>query len=266
MPQGSILRPLLFLIFINELSDNLSITAKFFADDTCLFSIVQNINTTASHLNSDLSKISSWAFRWKMSFNPEPSKQAQEVFFSRKIQKPCNFPIYLNNKLVKQVPSQKHLGMISHNKLNFQEHLKNTLNKVNKTVGLLRKLKNFLPRGPLLKIYKLFIRPHLDYSDVIYDQYYNNFFRQKLELMQYNAALPITGAFKRFLYGKTSSRIRFRILKTTRWFRKLRYFFKITKNQSPKYLFDKIPINRTAYRTRSNIDNIPRFNVITYFF
>ena len=132
MPQGSILRPLLFLIFINELSDNLSITAKFFADDTCLFSIVQNINTTASHLNSDLSKISSWAFRWKMSFNPEPSKQAQEVFFSRKIQKPCNFPIYLNNKLVKQVPSQKHLGMISHNKLNFQEHLKNTLNKVNK--------------------------------------------------------------------------------------------------------------------------------------
>ena len=67
-----------------------------------------------------------------MSFNPEPSKQAQEVFFSRKIQKPCNFPIYLNNKLVKQAPSQKHLGMISHNKLNFQEHLKNTLNKVNK--------------------------------------------------------------------------------------------------------------------------------------
>ena len=163
-----------------------------------------------------------------MSFNPEPSKQAQEVFFSRKIQKPCNFLIYLNNKLVKQVPSQENLGIISHSKLDFEEHLKNTLNKVNKTIALLRKLENFLPRGPLLTIYKSFVRPHLDYGDVIYDQHYNNSFRQKLELMQYNAFLPIVGAFKRFLYGKTSSRIRFKILKTTRWIRKLHYFFKAT--------------------------------------
>ena len=50
-------------------------------------------------------------------------------------------------------------------------------------------------------------------------------------------------------------------LKQRRWFRKLCYFFKITKNQSPKYLFDKIPTTRTAYRTRNNIGNIPRFNV-----
>ena len=86
--------------------------------------------------------------------------------------------------------------MISHSKLNFQEHLENTLNKVNKTIGLLWKLANFLPRGPLLTIYKSFIRPHLNYGDVIYDQHYNNSFRQKLELIQYNAALPITGALR----------------------------------------------------------------------
>ena len=54
--------------------------------------------------------------------------------------------IDLNNKLVKQIPSQKHLGMIFDTKLNFQEHLKNILNKVNKTIGLLRKLQNILPR------------------------------------------------------------------------------------------------------------------------
>ena len=66
--QGSILGPLLFFIYINNLSDDLSTTA--------LFSIVQNVNTSASHLNSDLSNISNWAFRWEMSFYPDPTKQA----------------------------------------------------------------------------------------------------------------------------------------------------------------------------------------------
>ena len=85
-----------------------------------------------------------------MSVNPDPSKHAKEVIFSRKIQKMCHPSIYFNNKSVKQVPPQKHLGMILDNKLNFQEHLKNILNKVNKITGLLRKLQNILPREPLL--------------------------------------------------------------------------------------------------------------------
>ena len=105
----------------------------------------------------------------------------------------CHPSIYFNNKSVKQVPPQKHLGMILENKLNFQEHLKNILNKVNKMAGLLRKLQNILPREPLLTTYKSFVRPHLDYG-VIHDQHYNNSFHQKLESTQYNAALAITGA------------------------------------------------------------------------
>ena len=117
MPQGSILGPLLFFIYINDLSDDLSTTAKLFADDTSLFSIVQNVNTSASHLNNDLSKINNWAFQWKMSFDPDPSRQAQEVIFSCKIQKTCHPSIYFNNKSFKQVPSQKHLGLILDNKL-----------------------------------------------------------------------------------------------------------------------------------------------------
>ena len=129
-----------------------------------------------------------------MSFNPDPNKQVQEVVFSRKVQITCHPSIYFNNKSFKQVPSQKNLGLILGSKLNFQEHLKNILNKVNKSIGLLRKLQNILPHEALLTIYKSFVRPHLEYDDVIYDQNYNNYFHQKLESIQYNAALTVTGA------------------------------------------------------------------------
>ena len=95
--QGSILGPLLFFIYINDLSDDLSTNTKLFADDTSLFSIVRDINTSAAHLNNDLRKVRNWAFQWKMSFNPDSSKQAQEVIFSRKYQKISHPSIYFNN-------------------------------------------------------------------------------------------------------------------------------------------------------------------------
>ena len=164
-----------------------------------------------------------------------------------------------NNNSVKQVLSQKHLGMILDIKLNFQEHLENILNTVNKTIGLLRKLQYNLLRGPLLTLCKSFIRPHLDYGDVIYDQHYNNSSHQKLESIQYNAAT--TGSIRGSSREKLYQELYLESLQQRRWFRKLCCFFKITKNQSPKYLFDKIPTTRTAYRTRNNINNIPWFSV-----
>ena len=84
VPQGSILGPLLFLININDLLDNLTRNAKLFADDTSLFSVVHDINTSAKNLNDDLKKVNDWVFQWKMSFNPDPRKQTQEIIFSRK--------------------------------------------------------------------------------------------------------------------------------------------------------------------------------------
>ena len=104
-----------------------------------------------------------------MNFNPDPSKQAQEVIFSRKLQKTNHNQVYFNHNSVKQVPSQKHIGMYLNTNLNFQEHLNNVLSKVNKTIGLLRKLQAFLPRQSLVTVYKAFIRPHLDYGDIMYD-------------------------------------------------------------------------------------------------
>ena len=68
--------------------------------------------------------------------------------------------------------------------------------KINKTIVLLQKLQNTLARPALLKIQKCFIRPHLDYGDIIYDQAYDLSFHRKLESIQYNAALALTGAIK----------------------------------------------------------------------
>ena len=84
VPQGSVLGPLLFLIYINDLPDELTSMCKIFADDTSLFSKVIDKNNSNSQLNSDLAKISKWAFQWKMSFNPDPNKQAMKVRFSNK--------------------------------------------------------------------------------------------------------------------------------------------------------------------------------------
>ena len=85
------------LIYINDLSDNLLSTVKLFADDTSLFSVVNDSNISANELNKDLQKISEWAFKWKMAFNPDLIKQAQKVVFSRKLKKSCDLKISLNN-------------------------------------------------------------------------------------------------------------------------------------------------------------------------
>ena len=154
------------------------------------------MNTSANNLNNGLSKINDSAIQWKMSLNPTPSKQAQEVIFSKKRQNINHDSIYFNQNLVQQVPSQKHLGMHLDTKENFQEHLDNIMSKVDKTNGLLRKLQAILPRSSLVTIYKAFMRTHPDYGDIIYDQANKESFHQKLESIKYNAALAITGAIR----------------------------------------------------------------------
>ena len=101
VPQGSILEPLFFLICINDLSDGLTSNLKLFADDTSLFFVVQNINSTAKDVNCDLMKISDWAFQRTMRFTLDPKKQAQEVIFSRKINKIDHPPLYFHQNLFK---------------------------------------------------------------------------------------------------------------------------------------------------------------------
>ena len=137
VPQGSVLGPLLFLIYINDLPDGLKSIAKLFADDTSLFSVVKDVTKSCFDLNCDLSKINDWAYQWKTCFNPDPNKQAAEVMFSHKISHQLHPPIYFNNTPVVSQPSTKHLGMILDSKLNFSQHLSEKISKGNKGIGLI---------------------------------------------------------------------------------------------------------------------------------
>ena len=123
VPQGSILGPLFFLTYINDLSENLKSTVKLFADDTSIFHVVKDPNTSAEILNHDLTRISEWAYRWKMSFNPYPSKQAQEMLFSHKVTKTNHPNIIFNGNMVQKSANQKHLGLILDENLTFNDHI-----------------------------------------------------------------------------------------------------------------------------------------------
>ena len=123
VPQGSVLGPLFFLIYINDLPEGLNSEVKLFADGTCLFSIVNCVNTSDSTLNSDLLKIQDWAYQWKMSFNPDRTKQAQEIIFSRKKNATTYPPLFFNNSEIKISSNQKHLGLTLESKLSFNEHI-----------------------------------------------------------------------------------------------------------------------------------------------
>ena len=180
-PQGSILGPFPFLVYINDLPNELKSNAKLFADDTSLFTIVKDRQESADVLNDDLSLISKWAFNWKMLINPDTNKPAQKVLFSRKKEIQNHSNISLNNIQVERASHQKNLCIILDEKLNFKEHIDSTILKVNKAIALLKKLRYSLPRKLLITIYKALLRPLLDYGDTIYDQPRNESVCEKLK-------------------------------------------------------------------------------------
>ena len=113
---------------------------KLLADDLSFFSAVHDVSTSGKVLNGDLKKVSEWAFQWKMSFNTDPSKQAQEFIFGCKSKGPTHLTLVFNISNISRSLPQKHLGVILDFRLIFEDHLNNVLAKINKAEGLQRKL------------------------------------------------------------------------------------------------------------------------------
>ena len=114
------------------------------------------------------------------------------------------------------------------------------------------KLQCLIRRSALLTIYKTLVQPHLHYGGIIYEKAYNSFFHQKIESAQYNACVAITGTSKDKLYDELG----LQSLQLHRWFRKLCYFYKFYKHESPQYLFKLVPLRNSPYTPR-NTENIP---------
>ena len=127
VPQGSVLGPILFLIYIHDLPDGIKSICKIFADDTSLFSKVKDKNCSTVELNNDLMIIRNWAIQWKMLFNPDPNKQAVEILFSKKHEKNNYLPLNFNGDNVQTAISQKHLGLVLDSKLDVNEYISNKI-------------------------------------------------------------------------------------------------------------------------------------------
>ena len=155
VPQGSVLGPLLFLVYINALENGIQFSINFFADYTSLISIAKDCITSADELNHDLQLISRWALQWQMSFNPDPTKSAEEIIFSHKRTRPVHPPLFFNNIEVKHVNDHKHLGLTLDSKLRFVNHISEKVSKALKGVGVIKYLSSCVPVKTLDKIYKM---------------------------------------------------------------------------------------------------------------
>ena len=255
VPQGSVLGPLFFLVYINDLVEDIRCDIKLFADDTSLFSAVYDVSKTAQDLERDLERVRIWAWQWKMKFNTE---KTEEVIFSAKRVKPEHPPLTFGNDDVVKKSEHKHLGMILDSKLDFQSHIKEAMQKARRSIGMIRYLSKYVSRDVLDQIYKLYARPYLDYGDIIYHKYDPQCcqnFTQKIEQTQYCAALAVTGAWRVTSRERLYNELGWETLYHRRWYRRLCHFYNLIKSRSPNYLFTEVPPERNIIFNLRNTRN-----------
>ena len=179
-----------------------------------------------------------------MQFNPDVNKQAVQVIFSQKKSEPFHPPLFFNGSLVPISDVHKHLGFFLDRELNFLRHVKEAITKARKGIGVIRFMAKYVTRDVLDQMYKLYVRPHLDYGDVIYhrdDPEMNSGLTKRLESVQYSAALAVAGAWKGTSYDKLLDELGWEYLYRRRWFRRLSHFYSIVNGNSPEYLKVELP-------------------------
>ena len=264
VPQGSILGPLLFLIHINDITENISSDIKLFADDTSLYITIDKDNQIEKtrQLNEDLQTINQWAKTWLVTFNPQKTKT---LFISFKTQ-PTILPLTFDGHNLDSVSHHKHLGLILNNNLSWKDHIDSVTSKANTKLNVLAHLKHILDRKTLRTLYESFIRPSLEYGNIIYCNCTDGE-KDEIEKIQRRAARIISGGTistsVRLLYEELA----LETLETRQNRQMLTAFHKIINNNCPSYLYDirPKPPNRQIYNLRRQHDvTLPKCRLSTY--
>ncbi len=192
VPQGSVLGPLLFIIYINDIVDKVEGTVRLFADDTTLYVTVDNPEQAAEVLNRDLTCISQWAEQWPVKFSPEKT-HSMLCTLGRGRETP---PLYLSGCEIQNVRLHRHLGMNLAYDLSWKDHIDDMVNRASKRLDTISRLSYCLDRNTLSYLYTSFVRPVLEYGNTLY----NNCTETqslKIEAVQKRAARIVTGAIRR---------------------------------------------------------------------
>ena len=264
VPQGSILGPLLFLVYINDIVSDIQSNIRLFADDTSLYLIVEHANVSADILNTDISKITEWAKSWIVSFNPT---KTESLLISRKVNKTRHPSLSMANEEITEVSSHRHLGILLSNDGNWHSHIEYIKSKAWPRIHIMRKLKFVLDRKSLEKVYFCFIRPILEYADITWDNC-TQYQKDELDKIQHEAMRIVTGTTKlasiRDLYNET----KWQTLESRRQKHKLIMFFKMFNHLSPTYLSSLVPAlvsDISGYRLRNaNNLTIPPYRTKLY--
>lgn len=175
-----------------------------------------------------------------MVFNPDITKQAVEVIFSVKKKNPHHPDLNFNGIPVASEDHTKHLGVYLDSRLNFSKHIHEAIRNATRGLSLLKYLSKYVPRKILNLSYILYVRPHLDYGDVIY-HYQREDLMHLIEQIQCKAALIVTGCWQGTSRKKPYDELGWESLSDRRWGRRMTRYYKIVNGHTPAYLIDHIP-------------------------
>ncbi len=264
VPQGSVLGPLLFLIYINDLVHGLECQSYLFADDTSLFHASENMYDSIPRLASDLEVVSLWAKKWKIKIN---ASKTEGLLINKKMN-PHQFAtpkIQLNNCQVNFVHEHKHVGIWLNNKLDWKTHISKIASKANSRIGILRKFKYKLPRFVLNQIYLSFVRPTMEYGGPLF-AYEDDKELKILDNIQMEALHIVSGAKKRTSHEILKNEANWPDLSLRRTFQQVSVIHKAIHKKFPKYLLNSLPpmSDSTARPERRYKFNTPPFEHAYY--
>ena len=160
VPQGSVLGPILFIIFINDLPEHIEAWSSIFADDTKVLEIIRD-EEDCKKLQKDLDNLIDWAETWKLNFNPQKCKLLHIGY------KNNHYNYYMKGHVLKKVETEKDLGVIMSHDLKPHANIEHHVKKANKMLGIIRRTFKYLSKDSFLALYKAYVRPHLEYCQQV---------------------------------------------------------------------------------------------------